>query len=119
VSISGFACVESSPTVTSRVPDANAFKEAVAMKTQVSMKGCEAGAAVDGYLEKLLSRVKEVLPGARLSKLALEVTPAAHAVGLIVSLADGDVIVRHGNGSDWERAFMELDRRLDRLSESD
>lgn len=89
------------------------------MKEQVSMKGCEAGAEVDGYLDKLRSRVEELLPNARFSKLALEVTPAAHAVGLIVSLADGDTIVRHGNGSDWEHAFMELDRRLDRLRETD
>jgi hypothetical protein len=83
------------------------------------MKGCEAGGEVDGYLEDLHSRVEEILPDARFSKLALEATPAAHAVGLIVSLSNGDTIVRHGNGGDWERAFMELNRKLDRLAETD
>ena len=89
------------------------------MKTQVSMRGCEGGAEVDGHLARLRSRVEEVLPDARFTKFVLEVTPAAHAVGLIAALESGDTIVRHGNGSDWERAFMELGRKLDRLAESD
>ena len=89
------------------------------MKTQVSMRGCEAGAELEGHLNRLRSRVEEVLPDARFSKFALEVTPAAHAVGLVVALKSGDTIVRHGNGSDWERAFMEIGRRLDRLAEND
>ena len=89
------------------------------MKTQVSFKGCEAGGELEGHLERLQAKVEGTLPSARFSKFALEVTPAAHAVGLIVALANGDTIVRHGNGSDWERAFMEIDRRLDRLAEAD
>ena len=89
------------------------------MKTQVSMKGCEAGAEVDERIAALQSRVEELIPDARFAKLAVEVTPTAHAVGMVVALDGGDTIVRHGNGQDWERAFMELDRKLDRLAEAD
>ena len=89
------------------------------MKTQTSMKGCESSAELDARMETLKAKVAKTIPDARLAKFSLEATPAAHAVGLIVALDGGDTIVRHGSGPDWERAFMELDRRLDRVAETD
>lgn len=89
------------------------------METQTSMRGCEPSADLDARVETLRAKVAKAMPDARFAKFSLEATPAAHAVGLIVALDGGDTIVRHGNGPDWEHAFMELERRLDRLAETD
>ena len=89
------------------------------METQTSMRGCESSPELDARVEALRAKVMETLPDARFAKFSLETTPSAHAVGLIVALDGGDTIVRHGTGPDWEHAFMELDRRLDRLAETD
>ena len=89
------------------------------METQTSMRGCEPSVELDARVERLRAKVAEIVPDTRFAKFSLEATPAAHAVGLILALDGGDTIVRHGSGSDWERAFMELDRRLDRLAETD
>ncbi len=89
------------------------------MQTQTSMRGCEPSAELEARVDELLSKVAAAVPDARFAKFSLEATPAAHAVGLILALDGGDTIVRHGSGPDWERAFLELDRRLDRLAETD
>ncbi len=89
------------------------------METQTSMRGCDPSAELDARVETLRAKVAEALPEARFAKFSLEVTQKAHAVGLIVALDEGDTIVRHGSGPDWDRAFMELERRLDRLAETD
>jgi len=89
------------------------------METQTSMKGCEPNPELDARIETLRTKISETIPDARFAKFSLEATTTDHAVGLIVALGGGDTIVRHGSGPDWERAFMELDRRLDRVGETD
>ena len=89
------------------------------MKTQTSMKGCEPNPELDARMETLRAKVAKTLPDALFAKFALEATPGVYAVGLVVALDGGATIVRHGSGLDWERAFMELDRRLDRVAETE
>lgn len=86
---------------------------------QVTYKGTDATADLEARLGEVQAKVEEVVPGARFVKYVVEQTPRAHAVGLVVTLADGDTWVRHAEGTDWERAFLEIGRRLDRLAGED
>jgi hypothetical protein len=89
------------------------------MDMQVTYKGTDATADLEARLGDVQAKVEDAVPGARFVKYVVEETPRAHAVGLIVTLADGDTWVRHAEGPDWERAFLEIGRRLDRLAEGD
>ena len=89
------------------------------MEKQVTYKGIDATPDLDARLEEVQAKVEAAVPGARFVKYVVEETPRAHAVGLVVTLADGDTWVRHAEGPDWERAFLEIERRLDRLGGSD
>ena len=87
------------------------------MKTHVTLKGVKASPELDGRLAALEQRVAEAMPDARFAKFVVEDSAVTRAVGLVVSLADGDTWVRHAHGGDWEKAFLELDRRLDRFEQ--
>lgn len=87
------------------------------MRTQVTYKGTEASSELESRLGTVQAKVEATAPGARMAKYVIEVTPRAHAVGLVLTLADGESWVRHAEGTDWERAFLEIERRLDRLAE--
>lgn len=89
------------------------------MKIQISLRGCESTPDLEARLEALGARVSEVVPRAQFAKFSVESTVLSHAVGVVIALGGGDTIVRHGDGPDWDRAFMELERRLDRLAERD
>jgi hypothetical protein len=89
------------------------------MKTQVTTKGTEATPDLEARLAAVQSKVESRIADARFAKYVLEATPTIHAVGVVVSLADGDTWVRHGEGDDWEHAFLELERRLDRYGEAE
>lgn len=86
---------------------------------QVTYKGTDATSDLGARLEQVQAKVEDAVPGARFVKYVVEQTPRAHAVGLVVTLADGDTWVRHAEGDDWERAFLEIERRLDRLGGED
>lgn len=87
------------------------------MQTQVTFKGTEVTPEIEQRLAAVQAKVEETAPEARFAKYVVENTPRAHAVGLVVTLADGGTWVRHAEGTDWERAFLEIERRLDRLAE--
>lgn len=87
------------------------------METQVTYRGVEATPDLKERLEEVQAKVEETVPGARMSKYVLEVSPRGHAVGLVVTFPDGGTWVRHAAGPDWDRAFLEMERRLDRLAE--
>ena len=89
------------------------------MKTQTSLRGCESSPELESRVEVLLGKVRSAVKDARFTKFALEATPTTNAVSVVIALDGGDTIVRHGGGPDWDRAFMELERRIDRLAESD
>lgn len=90
-----------------------------AVKTQVTYKGTEATPELASRVEAVTARVSEAVPGALMAKYVVEETPRAHSIGLVVSLAEGETWVRHAEGSDWDRAFLEIERRVDRLGEDD
>lgn len=87
------------------------------MKTQVTYRGLEATPELEERVDELQSKLEDAVPAARMSKYVVEVSPRAHAVGLVVTLPGGGTWVRHAAGPDWERAFLEMERRLDRLAE--
>ncbi|MGD8495268.1 MAG: hypothetical protein PVF05_03700 [Gemmatimonadales bacterium] len=89
------------------------------MKMQVTYKGTDATADLESRLEAVQAKVQATAPGAGFAKYVVECTPRAHAVGVILALPNGESWVRHAEGPDWERAFLEVERRLDRLAESD
>lgn len=89
------------------------------MKTQVTYKGTDATADLESRLKVIQAKVDETAPDARFAKYVVEETSRAHAVGVVVTLPGGDTWVRHAEGPDWERAFLEIERRLDRLAGSD
>lgn len=89
------------------------------METQVTFKGTESDEELESRIAAFQARLDETVPDARLAKYVVEERPSAHAVGLVLTLADGASWVRHAEGSDWERAFLDLERRLDRLAGED
>lgn len=89
------------------------------MQMQVTYKGTESTSELESRIEAVQSKLEAVAPDARFAKYVIEQAPRGHAVGLAVTLDDGASWVRHAEGSDWERAFLEIERRIDRLAEGD
>lgn len=89
------------------------------METQVTFKGTERTEEIGDQLDAFQAKLEEAVPDARFAKYVVEVRPGVNAVGLALTLADGGSWVRHAHGDDWERAFLELERRLDRETGED
>lgn len=89
------------------------------MDKQVTFKGTEPTAELESHVEAVQSKLEEAAPGARFAKYVVEAAPRGHAVGLVVTLVDGRSWVRQAEGSDWDRAFLEIERRIDRLAEGE
>jgi hypothetical protein len=90
------------------------------VKKQVTWRGCEAQPEVESRIDALLAGLPGGGAGITLAKFALELRePSEHAVALVLALADGgEPLVRHGEGRDWNAAFLELERKLARAFES-
>lgn len=89
------------------------------MDKQVTFKGTEPTAELASRIEAVQSKLEEAVPGGRFAKYVVEAAPRGHAVGLVVTLVDGRSWVRQAEGSDWDRAFLEIERRIDRLAEGE
>lgn len=89
------------------------------MDRQVTFKGTEPTDDLESRIQGVQSRLEEAAPGARFAKFVVEAAPRGYAVGLVVTLADGRSWVRQAEGTDWDRAFLEIERRIDRLAEGD
>lgn len=87
------------------------------MDVQVTWKGTEATPELETHLRTVQSKLEEAAPDARFAKYVVEDAPRGQAVGLAVTLADGSSWVRHAEGDDWTRTFLEIERRIDRLAE--
>lgn len=87
------------------------------MQKQVTYKGTDSTHDLESRIDSVQAKLEEAAPDAKFAKYVVERNPRGHAVGLAVTLADGHSWVRHAEGSDWERAFLELERRLDRFAE--
>jgi len=91
----------------------------LSMDRQVTFKGTEPTDDLESRIEGVQSKLEEAAPDARFAKYVVEEAPRGYAVGLVVTLADGRSWVRQAEGSDWDRAFLEIERRIDRLAEGD
>ena len=89
------------------------------MDRQVTFKGTERTAELESRIEAVQTKLEAAAPGLRFAKYVVEATPRGNAVGLAVTLADGRSWVRQAEGIDWDRTFLEIERRIDRLSEGD
>lgn len=88
------------------------------MQTQVSTRGTELTedlrSRLDSVVEDLAGRSADLT----LVKFVLEQREGTMAVGLVLSRGEKhDTVVRHAEAGDWDRAFMDLRRRLERALE--
>jgi len=89
------------------------------MQKQVTYKGTEPTEELESRVDAVQAKLETAAPDAAFAKYVVERNPRGHAVGLAVALADGHSWVRHAEGTDWERAFLEIERRVDRFEAGD
>lgn len=87
----------------------------MATRIQVSTRGV----GDEGGLKERAEALLGSLPGStgiEMAKFALDRRePSTHAVAVILALQGVDEpVVRHAAAPDWERAFLELQRKLER-----
>jgi ribosome-associated translation inhibitor RaiA len=88
------------------------------MQTQISTRGMELTDDLTARVESLAAEVAARTTGLQLAKFGLEERETGKAVGLVLSWGEKqDTIVRHAEASDWDRAFLDLQRRLERALE--
>lgn len=88
------------------------------MQTQISTRGMELTDDLTARVESLAAEVAARTTGLQLAKFGLEERETGKAVGLVLSWGEKqDTIVRHAEASDWDRAFLDLQRRFERALE--
>jgi len=89
------------------------------MQTQISNRGVNLTDDLTSRIEILAAEVESRTTGLQLAKFVLEERDATKAVGLVLSWGEKqDTVVRHAEASDWDRAFLDLQRRLERALEA-
>jgi hypothetical protein len=90
------------------------------MQTQISTRGVELTGDLESRVEAVSADLSARTTGLQLAKFMLEERETGKAVGLVLSWGDKkDTVVRHAEAGDWDRAFKDLERRLERaLDES-
>lgn len=90
------------------------------MRIQVSTRGTEMTPELEGRVESVADSLRQTTEGLELAKFVLEERETGKAVGLVLSWGEKrETVVRHAEASEWERAFMDLDRRLERALAED
>lgn len=85
------------------------------MEIQVSTRGTELTDDLNAGVESVTALLAGRTSGLELAKFVLEEREATRAVGLVLSWGEKqDTVVRHAEAADWDRAFMDLQRRLER-----
>lgn len=88
------------------------------MQTQISMRGMELTGDLKSRVEVVSADLSARTTGLQLAKFVLEERETIKAVGLVLSWGEKkDTVVRHAEAGDWERAFKDLDRKLERALE--
>jgi ribosome-associated translation inhibitor RaiA len=88
------------------------------MQKHISTRGTELTAELDSRIEEVAAAVSAQTSGLALAKFVLEERETGKAVGVVLSWGEKqDTVVRHAEASDWERAFKDLERRLERALE--
>ena len=89
------------------------------MQTQISNRGVDLTDDLTSRVESLAAEVESRTTGLQLAKFVLEERDTTKAVGLVLSWGEKqDTVVRHAEASDWDRAFLDLQRRLERAFEA-
>ena len=88
------------------------------MQTQISTRGTELTDDLTSRVEAVATDLSARTSGLQLAKFVLEERETSKAVGLVLSWGEKqDTVVRHAEASDWDRAFKDLERRLERALE--
>lgn len=88
------------------------------MQTQISTRGMELTADLETMVEAVSADLSARTTGLQLAKFVLEERETIKAVGLVLSWGEKkDTLVRHAEAGDWERAFKDLERKLERALE--
>jgi len=88
------------------------------MQTQISTRGMELTGDLESRVEAVSTDLSTRTTGLQLAKFVLEERENIRAVGLVLSWGEKkDTVVRHAEAGDWDRAFTDLERRLERALE--
>jgi ribosome-associated translation inhibitor RaiA len=87
------------------------------MKTHISTKGTDLTDELRGRTEVLAAELGKLEPGASMAKFMLEEQGERKSVSVVAVVGDGDTVVRHALADDWDQAFVELRRKLERALE--
>jgi hypothetical protein len=88
------------------------------MQTQISTRGTELTGDLEAMVEAVSTDLSARATGLQLAKFVLEERETTKAVGLVLSWGEKqDTVVRHAEAADWDRAFKDLERRLERALE--
>ncbi|MCL7960139.1 MAG: hypothetical protein M8861_08110 [marine benthic group bacterium] len=88
------------------------------MQTQISTRGTELTGDLEAMVEAVSTDLSARATGLQLAKFVLEERETTRAVGLVLSWGEKqDTVVRHAEASDWDRAFKDLERKLERALE--
>jgi hypothetical protein len=88
------------------------------MQTQISTRGMELTGDLETRIEAVSADLVARTTGLELAKFVLEERETGKAVGLVLSWGEKqDTVVRHAEAGDWDRAFKDLERRLERALE--
>ena len=88
------------------------------MQTQISTRGTELTGDLESRVEAVVAGLSTRTTGLELAKFVIEERETGKAVGLVLSWGEKqDTVVRHAEAGDWDRAFKDLERRLERALE--
>jgi ribosome-associated translation inhibitor RaiA len=90
------------------------------MQIQISTRGTELTQELEGRVESVAGVLRERTRDLQMAKFVLEVRETGKAVGVVLTWGEKkETVVRHAEAGDWDRAFMDLDRRLERALEEE
>jgi len=90
------------------------------MQIQISTRGTELTADLEGRVESVVDALRERTRDLQMAKFVLEVRETGKAAGVVLSWGEKkETVVRHAEAGDWDRVFMDLDRRLERALEEE
>ena len=88
------------------------------MQTQISTRGTELTGDLEAMVEAVSTDLSARATALQLAKFVLEERETTKAVGLVLSWGEKqDTVVRHAEAADWDRAFKDLERKLERALE--
>ena len=90
------------------------------MQTQISTRGTEVTDDLRQRVDSLSADIADRADGLELLKVVLEERESVRAVGVVLSWGEQqETVVRHAEAADWERAFLDLGRRIERALAED